>query len=132
MSKSLHFLLGALFFLSAIHLSGQTVYVDATASGANDGTSWENAYTSLQDALGNVTEGQSIWIAAGDYKPGAAGDAEETTFLIGTAINVYGGFAGTESAIDERDVATNVTTLNGDLNGDDTAGDYEANKADNV
>lgn len=49
------------------------LYVDIAATGGNDGTSWEDAYTDLQASLehaaasgGVVTE---IWVAAGTYRP---------------------------------------------------------------
>ncbi|MEZ4932208.1 MAG: hypothetical protein R2788_08835 [Saprospiraceae bacterium] len=48
------------------------VYVDANASGNNDGSSWTNAFNNLQDALSlantsaDVTQ---IWVAAGTYYP---------------------------------------------------------------
>ena len=46
------------------------VYVDADASGANHGTSWEDAYTELRDALANLGEPEmQIWVAEGTYTP---------------------------------------------------------------
>jgi len=56
-------------------LQAQVTYVDASASGLNDGSSWENAFTLLDDALDKfngttiVTE-EEIWVAGGTYKPG--------------------------------------------------------------
>jgi hypothetical protein len=63
---------------------GNVIYVDYDAVGANDGTSWENAYVYLQDALADANESEKpvkIRVAQGIYKPdqGAiqtAGDRE--------------------------------------------------------
>ena len=48
------------------------IYVDAEANGLNDGSSWENAYTFLQDAftyLKSSGEQAEIRVAQGTYKP---------------------------------------------------------------
>jgi hypothetical protein len=93
-------------------------FVDQDATGANDGTSWANAYTSLQSAL---TSGSTndIWVAEGIYKPHASD--RDASFIIPNNIKVYGGFAGTETAVSQRDIAANPTIMSGDLSGNDNA-----------
>lgn len=90
--------------------------VDASATGANDGTSWADAYVSLQSALGH-TNCDQVWVAKGVYKP-TAGVDQAASFWIPPGLAVYGGFAGTESQLAER-VPGNVTVLSGDIDGDD-------------
>ncbi|MGE0479016.1 MAG: S8 family serine peptidase [Phycisphaerae bacterium] len=104
--------------------AGPVKYVDWTATGANDGSSWADAFTSLQTALltaqasgGEVLE---LWVAQGTYTPGPAGD-RNLTFALVNNVRVYGGFDGTEDFEFERDPAANPTILSGDLNGDDGA-----------
>lgn len=121
----LHILAFAL--LSSFGLNAQT-YVNQAATGANDGSSWADAYTSLNDALDNTTSGE-IWVAAGTYVP--AGDGINSTFLVNTQVDLYGGFAGTETSIGDRDFMANSTILSGDQNGDDVADDWVNNRADN-
>ena len=107
--------------------SGNVLYVNTSASGANNGKTWADAYNSLQNALENpcptVTE---IWVAAGTYKPSAypAGCSgcstnRDFTFLLKDGVSLYGGFDGTETMLSERDFASNETILSGDFNGDD-------------
>ena len=94
-----------------------TCYVDADAVGANDGTSWADAYTNLQSALGDspCTE---VWVAAGVYKP-TAGTDRAATFQLKDGVGVYGGFTGTETTREERDWEINITVLSGDIDGND-------------
>ena len=77
---------------------GQTIiYVNATATGANDGSSWISGYTDLSDGLNAATPMNTprdqVWVAAGEYKVSTAND----TFLLKAGVHVYGGFEGTES-----------------------------------
>ncbi len=105
-----------------------TIYVNHSASGTNDGSSWTNAYTSLQSALDVPISGDEIWVAKGTYYPSQETDGTTDTqrkysFQMVDDVEIYGGFAGTESATTERtDYSygeTNETILSGDFNDDD-------------
>jgi len=98
------------------------LYVDANAAGANTGTSWADAYTDLQDAIDAASPGGQLWVAAGSYLPAkdqlgnpAPIFGRDKTFFINKDIQLYGGFAGTEQQLSERDAAANPTILSGDL-----------------
>ncbi|NCY22048.1 hypothetical protein EBX31_08845, partial [bacterium] len=106
----------------------KTIYVKANATGANNGTSWANAYTSLQSGIDAVSrEGDQVWVAAGTYRPTAYTDSKVTTdarskaFVLKGGAEIYGGFAGTETQLSQRNVTSNSTILSGDLNGNDSA-----------
>ena len=99
------------------------IYVDQAASGSNSGTSWANAYTSLQSALNAAVSEEQIWVAKGTYKPSSAYDLTNTSryyhFRMKDGVTIYGGFAGTEAVKSQRtDFAvggTNETILSGDI-----------------
>lgn len=107
-----YFLVMVLLCANAI---ASTIYVNKNATGANNGTSWTNAYTTIETAFANSIVGDQIWVAAGVYKP--AGTSRSTTYLIPNGVAVYGSFAGTETALAQRDLSGGATTtLNGDIN----------------
>jgi len=83
-------------------------YVNADATGNNNGSSWTDAYTDLQSALVAAQTGDEIWVAKGTYKP-TSGSDRTATFQLKNGVVLYGGFAGTESDRAQRNFNTNVS-----------------------
>jgi hypothetical protein len=100
--------------LVAARASGDVIYVRAGATGSNNGSTWSNAFTSLQSGLALASSGDQIWVAAGTYKPSAAAD-RGLSFVLVDGVAIYGGFAGSEATLGERDPAVNLTALSGDI-----------------
>ncbi|WP_394758002.1 T9SS type A sorting domain-containing protein [Flavobacterium sp.] len=108
------------------------IYVNATATGANNGTTWADAFTNLESAITPFTSVNEVWVAAGSYKP--IGTLRTSTFLMKNALKMYGGFNGTETLLSQRNPKINITTLSGDVNGNDNAtiNATEATRQDNL
>ncbi|GLB47784.1 T9SS type A sorting domain-containing protein [Neptunitalea lumnitzerae] len=106
---------------TSVSLQAQsTYYVKQDATGTANGTSWANAYTTLQQAEDNAPDGADIWIAAGTYIANAS-DRNERILEISNSHNWYGGFNGTETQLSQRDPETNVTIISGDALGNGSA-----------
>jgi hypothetical protein len=114
-------------------IQGLIIFVDKDATGANNGSSWGDAFTTLQAALANATftQGEEIWIADGTYNPHASDRSAH--WALPNGMKLYGGFNATETLRSQRNAALNIVRLSGDLNGDDNANiDYsEATRQDN-
>jgi hypothetical protein len=117
-------------FISILAVQAKVVYVDTDATGSNDGTSWANAYTDLQIAFFRTLSSDDVWIASGTYTP-SAGDRNTSFSWDRKKLKVYGGFAGTETAISQRDMNTAATILSGDIGvkGDDSDNSYTVLRA---
>ena len=137
-----YILFAAMLFAVQAAAWGQTAYyyyVKENATGT--GTSWSNASGDLQqmidmaysqiDGTANTAE---IWVAAGIYYPqwvakgnntgsitydagtaGTTGTARDRAFVIRPNVKIYGGFAGNESSLGDRDWKAKPTTLSGNI-----------------
>jgi predicted outer membrane repeat protein len=104
---------GADVFVSKLEYYTGVYYAKPIASGIGNCQSWANA-CALQSALVTAANGDTIWVAQGTHKPTAGAD-RAATFQLKFGVAVYGGFAGTETALDQRNPAVNVTILSGDI-----------------
>ncbi len=100
------------------------------------GASWSDAFKSLTEAL--VTADKlvvrcghaEVWVAQGRYLPSTTDRG--VSFSLENHVEIYGGFAGTESSRTERDWHKHLSVLSGDVNLDDgTSGGFTVRDADN-
>lgn len=77
----------------------QRVYVKAGVSGG-DGTSWERAFGTVEDGVAACSNygDMDLWIAEGEY-------VLKDYLTLKRGINVYGGFAGNETKLKDRDMS---------------------------
>lgn len=83
-------------------VSQAQIYV--SIEGRGDGSSWEST-TTLSEALNRARAGEQIWVKGYEdlnekriYTP-----ADREGFKVKSGVRLYGGFAGTETSIDERE-----------------------------
>ena len=94
------------------------IYVDQNVDGGlDDGTSWDNAFDTLQEGFNDASAGNHIWVAEGIYKPGTS---HYDTFQLEEGVEVYGGFDATETKCSQRDWVNHETILSGDIDDDET------------
>lgn len=94
--------------------------------GTGNGTSWDQAFGDLQTALDAARMGDQIWVAGGTYYPKGnqiGSDARTVHFRMKNGVAIYGGFSGTESRLEQRDIHANRTIFSGDI---DPFGDEDA------
>ncbi len=104
----------------------RVIYVDAAATGANNGASWSDAHLVLQDALAaaaGLDTPVEIRIAQGTYTPdkgvGVALGDTRAAFQLLYNVALKGGYAGGLAANpNTRDTQRYATILSGDLGGD--------------
>jgi len=103
--------------IEIVRNSSGVIHVNQNAMGANNGTDWDNAFTSLQAALDFAASctPATLWVAAGVYLP-TVGNNRNLSFEIPANTTLLGGFNGTETDDGQRRPAENLTVLSGNIN----------------
>lgn len=118
------------FFLAGTAASqSKTYYV--SPQGGGDGSSWQSTLT-LTQALNAATAGDQIWVQGFET---LTGDnlyvAPKEGFAVKSGVQLYGGFAGTESRLSQRVTLGKPyqlkyrSVLSGDIQQNDTAGSVD-------
>ena len=108
------------FLIAGLQSIATIRYVKTVATGTGTGLSWTNASGDLQAMISASTAGDEVWVKSGTYLPtkepdGTTNSSRDFCFYLKNAVKVYGGFAGTETAITQRIEGSNITTLSGDI-----------------
>ncbi|HOY17112.1 MAG TPA: hypothetical protein PLC89_07465 [Haliscomenobacter sp.] len=90
----------------------QIMFVKKGAQG--NGSSWNQAFGDLQQALQTAKPGTEIWVAAGVYTPTQTAN-RNVSFVINNGITLLGGFVGNEASKHHRNWVANLTTLSGNI-----------------
>lgn len=107
---------------ASFHAAGGTVSVcSVTPIGTPSGSGTWASPLDLQSALGN-TACDEIWVKSGTYKP-TAGSDRTASFILDRKVAVYGGFAGNETARDQRNPTAHLSILSGDIGTANVASD---------
>lgn len=106
----------SLLFLCSMVNAQQVVYVSGIASGLENGTSWNDAFRNLPDAINAAPDGAEIWVSVdGTFYVTKTQNPDDKIF-INKNLRIIGGFAGNET--------TNIPTagiyslITGELQGD--------------
>ncbi|MCK5146665.1 T9SS type A sorting domain-containing protein [bacterium] len=96
-------------------------YVDQDASGSGDGSSWTNAFTTIQPAIDLASLKEAwVWVAKGTYT-GMVYGVDSGEYLVISAIRIrpkvmlFGGFQGVETRLIERDPHYFATIIHGEI-----------------
>ena len=106
--RRIFFSLGLISFLFLVQTAfPATYYVKKDGNDSNDGSKWTQAFLTTTKAMDEVTSGDAVWVAKGEYKEGA-------TITVREGVTLYGGFDGTETKLSQRDVDNNQVIIDGE------------------
>ncbi len=102
---------------SVAHAAPGILYAAPSPGGSGDCSNWADACT-LQTALTSAGSGDQIWVQMGVHKPTTTTN-RTISFMLKSGVAVYGGFNGSETALDQRNPGMNITVLSGDIDNND-------------
>ncbi|HIJ74792.1 MAG TPA: right-handed parallel beta-helix repeat-containing protein, partial [Candidatus Hydrogenedentes bacterium] len=135
---------GVAAMLAAANAFGAVWYVDkGNTEGPWDGMEWAKAYQTIQEGVdaaeadylanGGTCE---VWVAEGVYGEARSSDPHGTgntgSVMMAENVHLYGGFVGTETAREQRNWQTHVTTIDGSTARDGSAAYHVIVGANNV
>ena len=110
--------LAAVLAFSGTMAQGAVWYVDGSIAASGDGTSWATAFKTVQEGIDapadDVTD--EVWVREGIYPVVENNGGDSLTMR--ERGRLYGGFAGTETALEQRNPALRLTVLLGTAAGD--------------
>lgn len=121
----------AFFLAGTAAAQSKIYYVSSRATDTGDGSSWANA-TTLTTALDKAVAGDQIWVQGFDTLTGGnLYVAPKEGFAVKSGVQLYGGFAGTESRLSQRVTLGKPyqlkyrSVLSGDIQKNDTVGSVD-------
>jgi hypothetical protein len=109
----MNFLCGASLVVFSLLVSmarAERIHVAPGGMASGAGATWQTALT-LDAALSVAESGDVLWLKSGTYVP------VSSTFVLNTPVTMLGGFAGYETAADQRDSHHLPTVLSGEVGG---------------
>ena len=109
-TKRLFFLMIFLIFYFSVNATVR--YVKSSPGGLANGSSRANASADLQLMINSSSNGDEVWVAAGNYYPARLANNTATTsignrddaFVLKADLKVYGGFVGGETLLSQREL----------------------------
>lgn len=121
----------AFFLAGTAAAQSKIYYVSSQATDTGDGSSWANA-TTLTKALDKAVAGDQIWVQGFETLTGGKlYVAPKEGFAVKSGVQLYGGFAGTESRLSQRVTLGKPyqlkyrSVLSGDIQKNDTVGSVD-------
>jgi len=101
----------ALALTASTTASASVWFVDQNAAGTANGTSWTNAFVTVQAGIAAAGNGDEIWVAQATYIPPNNGG-----YVITASIKLYGGFQSGDASVAARSGVIMNTILEGNNN----------------